>query len=164
MNATEIKTNHTKYNLQSWSKQKGLNPIAVEKGEGIYFWDYDGSRYTDMSSQLVNLNVGFGCRPIIDAIKEQAEKFCFVGPSYACESRSKLAEMVVDLMPDNIAKVFFTNGGADANENAIKMARMYTGRKRCSPATEATMAPHSALATSPASREGIRWSLVSPAS
>ena len=55
MNATEIKTNHTKYNLQSWSKQKGLNPIAVEKGEGIYFWDYDGSRYTDMSSQLVNL-------------------------------------------------------------------------------------------------------------
>ena len=61
MNATEIKTNHTKYNLQSWSKQKGLNPIAVEKGEGIYFWDYDGSRYTDMSSQLVNLNVGFGC-------------------------------------------------------------------------------------------------------
>ena len=130
MNATEIKTNHTKYNLQSWSKQKGLNPIAVEKGEGIYFWDYDGSRYTDMSSQLVNLNVGFGCRPIIDAIKEQAEKFCFVGPSYACESRSKLAEMVVDLMPDNIAKVFFTNGGADANENAIKMARMYTGRKK----------------------------------
>ena len=60
MNATEIKTNHTKYNLQSWSKQKGLNPIAVEKGEGIYFWDYDGSRYTDMSSQLVNLNVGYG--------------------------------------------------------------------------------------------------------
>ena len=70
MNATEIKTNHTKYNLQSWSKQKGLNPIAVEKGEGIYFWDYDGSRYTDMSSQLVNLNVGFGCRPIIDAMRD----------------------------------------------------------------------------------------------
>ena len=114
MNATEIKTNHTKYNLQSWSKQGGLNPIPVERGEGIYFWDYDGNRYTDMSSQLVNLNVGFGCRPIIDAIKEQAEKFCFVGPSYACESRSKLAEMVVGLMPDNIAKVFFTNGGADA--------------------------------------------------
>lgn len=89
MNATEIKTNHTKYNLQSWSRQKGLNPIAVEKGEGIYFWDYDGTRYTDMSSQLVNLNVGFGCRPIIDAIKEQAEKFCFVGPSYCAREPFK---------------------------------------------------------------------------
>ena len=68
MNATEIKTNHTKYNLQSWSKQKGLNPIAVEKGEGIYFWDYDGSRYTDMSSQLVNLNVAvsFPCSSMVE--------------------------------------------------------------------------------------------------
>ena len=130
MKKTEIVENHTKYNLQSWSKQKGLNPIAVEKGDGIYFWDYDGVRYTDMSSQLVNLNVGFNCRPIIDAIKDQAEKFCFVGPSYACESRSKLAEMVIDLMPDNMGKVFFTNGGADANENAIKIARLYTGRKK----------------------------------
>ena len=127
MNATEIKTNHTKYNLQSWSKQKGLNPIAVEKGEGIYFWDYDGSRYTDMSSQLVNLNVGFGCRPIIDAIKEQAEKFCFVGPSYACESRSKLAEMVVDLMPDNIAKVFFTNGKRKRHQDGENVHRKEKG-------------------------------------
>ena len=130
MKATEIKTNHTRYNLQSWSKQKGLNPIAVEKGEGIYFWDYDGRRYTDMSSQLVNLNVGFGCRPIIDAIKQQAEKFCFVGPSYAAESRSALAEKIIKLMPDTFGKVFFTNGGADANENAIKIARLYTGRKK----------------------------------
>ncbi len=130
MKTAEIIENHSKYNLQSWSKQKGLHPIAVEKGDGIYFWDYDGNRYTDMSSQLVNLNVGFNCRPIIDAIKDQAEKFCFVGPGYACESRSRLAEMVVELMPDNMGKVFFTNGGADANENAIKIARMYTGRKK----------------------------------
>ena len=126
----QIKENHTKFNLQSWSKQEGIDPIAVKSGDGIYFTDYDGKTYTDMSSQLVNLNVGFGCRPIIDAIKEQAEKFCFVGPSYACESRSELAEMIIKLMPDNMAKVFFTNGGADANENAIKMARMYTGRKK----------------------------------
>lgn len=126
----EIKAKSIKYNLQSWSKQKSLNPIAVEKSDGIYYWDYDGKRYSDMSSQLVNLNLGHGNREIVEAIKEQAEKFCFMGPSFAVESRAKLAEMIVNLMPDNIAKVFFTNAGADANENAIKMARMYTGRKK----------------------------------
>ena len=94
-------------------------------------WDYDGKRYTDMSSQLVNLNVGFGNRKIIDAIKAQAEKICYVAPSYASEPRGKLARMILDLMPDNmLGKVFFANAGADANENAIKIARMYTGRKK----------------------------------
>lgn len=130
MNKEEIKNLSINYNLQSWSKQKGLNPIPVEKGEGIYFWDFDGSRYSDMSSQLVNLNVGHGNRQIIDAIKEQAEKYCYISPSYASEPRAKLAKMVIDLMPDNMGKVFFTNGGADANENAIKMARMFTGRNK----------------------------------
>lgn len=116
--------------LQSWSKQKGLHPIAIERAEGIYMWDYDGKRYTDMSSQLVNLNVGFGNRKIIDAIKEQAEKICYVAPSYASEPRAKLAGMILELMPDNMGKVFFANAGADANENAIKIARMYTGRNK----------------------------------
>ena len=92
--------------------------------------DFDGNRYTDMSSQLVNLNVGHGCRPIIDAIKEQAEKYCYLGPSYGAEPRGELAKMIIDLMPDNMGKVFFTNGGADANENAVKIARMYTGRQK----------------------------------
>ena len=130
MTTEEIKEMSTGYCLQSWSKQKGLNPIVVEKGEGIYFWDKDGNRYTDMSSQLVNLNLGFGNKDIVEAIKEQAEKYCFVGPSYGSEPRAILAKMIIDLMPDNMAKVFFTNGGADANENAIKMARMYTGRNK----------------------------------
>ncbi|MDF2985358.1 MAG: aminotransferase class-III [Eubacterium sp.] len=130
MNKEEIKSLSINYNLQSWSKQKGLNPIPVEKGEGIYFWDLDGNRYSDMSSQLVNLNVGHGNRKIIDAIKEQAEKYCYISPSYASEPRAKLAKMIIDLMPDNMGKVFFTNGGADANENAVKMARMFTGRNK----------------------------------
>ena len=128
--ADKIKEYHKKYNLQSWSKQKDINPIPIEKAEGIYMWDFDGNRYTDMSSQLVNLNVGHGCRPIIDAIKEQAEKYCYLGPSYGAEPRGELAKMIIDLMPDNMGKVFFTNGGADANENAVKIARMYTGRKK----------------------------------
>lgn len=128
--ADKIKEYHKKYNLQSWSKQKDINPIPIEKAEGIYMWDFDGNRYTDMSSQLVNLNVGHGCCPIIDAIKEQAEKYCYLGPSYGAEPRGELAKMIIDLMPDNMGKVFFTNGGADANENAVKIARMYTGRQK----------------------------------
>lgn len=130
MNGNEIKEMQVNYNLQSWSKQRGINPIPIEKADGIYMWDFDGNRYSDMSSQLVNLNVGHNCRPIIEAIKEQAEKYCYLSPSYGSEPRAKLAKMVVDLMPDNMGKVFFTNGGADANENAIKIARMYTGRNK----------------------------------
>ena len=130
MNGQEIKEMQCRYNLQSWSKQRGINPIPIEKADGIYMWDFDGNRYSDMSSQLVNLNVGHNCRPIIEAIKEQAEKYCYVSPSYGSEPRAKLAKMVVDLMPDKMGKVFFTNGGADANENAIKIARMFTGRNK----------------------------------
>lgn len=130
MNGKEVVEKHLTYNMQSWSKQKGLNPVAIEKADGIYMWDYDGNRYTDMSSQLVNMNVGFGNKEINNAIKEQVDKFCFVAPSYAAESRSTLAQMIIELMPDNMGKVFFTNAGADANENAVKIARMFTGRNK----------------------------------
>lgn len=130
MTANEIKETSKKYVLQSWSKQGQLNPIPVEKAEGIYFYDYDGNRYTDMSSQLVNLNLGFGNEDIAEAIKEQVDKYCFIGPSYAAESRAVLAKKIVDLLPEEFGKVFFTNAGADANENAIKIARMFTGRKK----------------------------------
>ena len=130
MKSNEIKYNQTTYCLQSWSKQKGLNPLPIEKAEGIYMYDFDGNRYADMSSQLVNLNVGHGNRKIIDAIKEQAEKYCYLSPSYGIEPRGELAKMIIELMPDNMGKVFFTNGGADANENAVKMARMFTGRQK----------------------------------
>ncbi len=130
MKSEEIKEMSKKYNLQSWSKQGGLNPIPIEKAEGIYMWDYEGNRYTDMSSQLVNMNVGFGNKEIAEAIKNQVDKYCYIAPSYANESRALLAKMIVDIMPDNMAKVFFTNGGADANENAIKMAKQVTGRNK----------------------------------
>lgn len=130
MNAQEIRENSKKYVLQSWSKQKDLNPIVVERAEGIYMYDENGTRYTDMSSQLVNLNVGFGNKAIGEAIKAQVDKYCFVGPSYAAESRATLAKMIIDLLPDNFGKVFFTNAGADANENAVKIARMFTGRNK----------------------------------
>ncbi len=130
MTGEEIKSTLTSYNLQSWSKQRGLNPIPVVKGEGIYFWDDQGNRYTDMSSQLVNMNLGFGNKAIGDAIKKQVDQYCFISPSYGAESRAKLAKKIIELMPDNMGKVFFTNAGADANENAVKMARMFTGKNK----------------------------------
>ena len=123
-----IKHKHLTYNMQSWTKQKGLNPIVVEKTEGIYMWDYDGKRYADMSAQLVNMNLGHNNKVINDAIKAQVDKYAFVAPMYASESRSELAEKLVGLLPDNFGKVFFTNAGAEANENAMKIAKMYTGR------------------------------------
>lgn len=130
MTGEEIRSTLKKYNLQSWSKQKNIAPIPVQRADGIYFWDYDGNRYSDMSSQLVNMNLGFGNKTIGEAIKAQVDRYCFIGPSYGAESRAELAKKIIDLMPDNMEKVFFTNAGADANENAVKIARIYTGRNK----------------------------------
>jgi taurine--2-oxoglutarate transaminase len=99
-------------------------------GEGVYFWDGDGKRYYDMSSQLVNLNIGHGNMKVIKAIQEQAQRLAYSAPSFAVDVRSQLAKMIVELAPDNMGKVFFTLGGADANENAIKIAKMVTGRHK----------------------------------
>ena len=94
-----------------------------------HMWDYDGKRYTDMSSQLVNLNVGFGNRKIIDAIGSGGENM-LRRPVLRERAERKARQNDSDLMPDNMGKVFFANAGADANENAIKIARMYTGRNK----------------------------------
>jgi len=130
MNGEEIKSTLKEFNLQSWSKQRNINPIPMEKADGIYFWDYDGNRYSDMSSQLVNMNLGFGNKAIGQAIKDQVDQYCYMGPSYGVEKRAELAKKIISLMPDNMQKVFFTNAGAEANENAVKMARMFTGRNK----------------------------------
>ncbi|AND84514.1 aminotransferase class III-fold pyridoxal phosphate-dependent enzyme [Clostridium tyrobutyricum] len=128
LTADTIKKYDRKYNLHSWSAQKKIDPLVITKAEGIYFWDSTGKKYFDMSSQLVNLNIGHGNRKVIEAIKEQADKMPFMGPGYAVDVRAKLAERVIEKAPDNMDKVFFTLGGADANENAIKIAKMYTGK------------------------------------
>lgn len=128
--ASEISKTSKKYNLHSWSAQGGLEPKVMTKAEGIYYYDGEGNKVYDMSSQLVNLNVGYGNKKIIKAIQDQAEKLTFAGPSFALDVRSALAKRVVELAPDNMGKVFFTLGGADANENAIKIAKMFTGRNK----------------------------------
>lgn len=118
-----------KYNQHPWLTGN-VNPIAIEKAEGIYFWDYDGKKYYDMSSQLVNLNLGYGNKKIIDAIKEQAEKLPYVAPAHAVAPKSELAAKLIEIAPKNMRKVFFTCGGSDANEAAINMARTVTGRSK----------------------------------
>lgn len=117
------------YNQHPWLSGT-VNAIPVERAEGIYFWDYDGKRYYDMSSQLANVNLGYGNRAIIDAIKEQVEILPYIAPAYASGPRSELAKLLVDLAPDNMAKVFFSCGGSDANEAAIYAARTFTGKSK----------------------------------
>lgn len=121
-----IKEMDKKYNLHSWSAQNKIDPIVMTKAEGIYFWDEDNKKYYDMSSQLVNANLGHGNQAIIAAIKEQASKLPFAGPAFAIDVRAEAAKAVVEASGIEGAKVFFTNAGAEANENAIKMARLYT--------------------------------------
>jgi taurine---2-oxoglutarate transaminase len=119
-----------RYVLHSWSVQDALQPIPVAGAEGRHFWDYDGKRYLDFASQLVNVSIGHQHPRVIAAIKEQAEKLCTIGPPMATEARSTLARMLAEVMPGDLQMSFFTNGGAEANENAIKLARWYTGRHK----------------------------------
>jgi taurine--2-oxoglutarate transaminase len=126
----QVKADAKRYVLHSWSVQDALDPIAVAGAEGRYFWDYDGNRYLDFASQLVNVSIGHQHPKLVAAIKEQADKLCTIGPPMATEPRSKLARLLAEVTPGDISMAFFTNGGAEANENAIKLARWYTGRHK----------------------------------
>jgi taurine---2-oxoglutarate transaminase len=119
-----------RYVLHSWSVQNALDPIPVAGGEGRHFWDFDGNRYLDFASQLVNVSIGHQHPKVVAAIKEQADKLCTIGPPMATEPRSTLARMLAEVTPGDLEMSFFTNGGAEANENAIKLARWYTGRHK----------------------------------
>jgi taurine--2-oxoglutarate transaminase len=116
--------------FHSWSAQGSLNPLPVAGAEGCYFWDYDGKRYLDFSSQLVNTNIGHQHPKVTAAIAAQAQKLTTIAPQHASEARGEAATRLAALAPDGMEKVFFTNGGADANENAIRMARLHTGRAK----------------------------------
>jgi len=118
------------YVLHSWSVQNAINPLPVAGAEGRYFWDYDGKRYLDFASQLVNVSIGHQHPKIVAAIKEQADKLCTIGPPMATEPRSTLARLLAEVTPGDLSMAFFTNGGAEANENAIKLARWATGRHK----------------------------------
>ena len=119
-----------KYVFHSWSAQGQISPLPVAGGKGSYFWDFDGKKYLDFSCQLVFTNIGFQHPKVIDAIKKQADVLATVAPQVANDVRGEAAKRIVGLAGSKFAKVFFTNGGADGIENAIRMARLFTGRHK----------------------------------
>ncbi|MGI5529006.1 aspartate aminotransferase family protein [Streptomyces syringium] len=116
--------------FHSWSAQGLIDPPAVAGAEGAYFWDYDGNRYLDFSSQLVNTNIGHQHPKVVAAVQEQAGRLCTIAPGFAVDVRSEAARLVAGRTPGDLDKIFFTNGGAEAVENAVRMARLHTGRPK----------------------------------
>ena len=118
------------YVFHSWSAQAALDPMVIAGGSGTVVWDHDGNEFLDFSSQLVNVNIGHQHPAVRDAIKAQADVLTTVAPAHANLARGEAARRILDRAGSGFGKVFFTNGGADANENAIRMARLYTGRDK----------------------------------
>src|SRR5688572_10707483 len=116
--------------FHSWSAQRALAPAVVAGGEGSWFWTEDGTRYLDFSSQLVNLNLGHQHPRVVAAIQEQAATLCTVAPSFANPARGEAARLIAEIAPGDLSHVFFTNGGTEANEHAVRMARLATGRHK----------------------------------
>ncbi len=130
LTSEEVVALNKQYTLFSWSAQNKINPIAMDHGEGIYFWDADGKRYIDFNSQLMSVNIGHGDKRVADAIAAQAHQLAFAAPQFATEVRGRLGELLATLTPGNLDTFFFTLGGAEANENALRMARITTGRQK----------------------------------
>ncbi len=116
--------------FHSWSAQGLIDPLPIARAEGSRFWDYDGRGYLDFASQLVNVNIGYNHPRLVAAIQEQAARLTTVAPGYAVDVRSEAARLIAGKAPDGLDMVFFTNGGAEANENALRMARLHTGRHK----------------------------------
>ncbi len=117
--------------LYEWTAQKAMQPMVIDRAKGIYFWDTDGKRYMDFNSQLMCVNIGHGDERVINAVKAQMDSLCYVAPTAATTPiRAELGRLLKEITPGNLSKAFFTNGGAEANENAVKIARMVTGRHK----------------------------------
>jgi taurine---2-oxoglutarate transaminase len=130
MTGQEILDQSRETTLFEWSAQNAVRPIPVAHARGIYFWDADGKRYMDFNSQLMCVNIGHGDQRVIAAIKAQMDEVCYVIPSMTTPARAELGRLLQEITPGNLSKAFFTNGGAEANENAIKIARLVTGRQK----------------------------------
>src|SRR5436189_2083567 len=124
----EIIRDNMDYTLFSWSKQKGIAPIAVKYAKGVYLYDYDDKRYIDFSSGLMNVNIGHGDQRVTDAVIKQMQEVSYVTPGCVTKVRGDLGKKLAEIAPGKITKTLFTTDGAETIENAIKLARLYTGR------------------------------------
>ena len=127
---SEILPLSLEHSFWTWSAQGKVAPIPVKSAKGVYFWDVDGKRYLDFNSMVMCVNIGHGDERVINAIIEQARELPFAGPPMATKPRAKLGKLLSEITPGNLDRFLFTLGGADANENAIKLARAYTGRHK----------------------------------
>src|SRR5664280_2556265 len=130
MSSQEIVRLSRAHTLFSWSVQGAVDPIAIDRAEGVYLYTPEGRRILDFNSQLMSVNIGHGDRRVVDAITAQAMKLQYVQPAFATEIRARLGAKLAEILPGDLNKVFFTLGGAEAIENAIKLARHYTGRTK----------------------------------
>ena len=130
MSGKEIVDLSRKHTLYEWSAQSKVDPIPVASAKGIYFYTPEGKRFIDFNSQLMSVNIGHGDPRVIQAIAEQASTLAYANPFMATEVRARLGAKLAEITPGDIDTFFFTNGGADANENAIKIARFFTGRHK----------------------------------
>src|ERR1700694_3154985 len=130
MTGEEIVELCRRHTLFEWSAQSAVDPIPVAHAKGIYFWTPEGKRFIDFNSQLMCVNIGHGDERVIRAINEQAATLAYANPFMATEVRARLGAKLAEITPGDIDTFFFTNGGAEANENAIKLARFFTGRHK----------------------------------
>ncbi len=118
------------HNFWTWSAQSRVSPIPIKRAKGVYFWDVNGKRYLDFNSMVMCVNIGHGDERVINAMIDQAHELAFAGPPMATRPRAALGQLLAEITPGNLDRFLFTLGGADANENAIKLARAYTGRHK----------------------------------
>src|SRR5687767_15839305 len=130
MTGNEIVELSKRHTLQEWSAQQGVDPIPVAGAKGVYFWTPEGKRFIDFNSQLMCVNIGHGDPRVVKAIQDQAAVLPYANPFMATEPRARLAAKLAELTPGDLDVFFFTNGGAEANENAFKIARAVTGRQK----------------------------------
>src|SRR5256885_10553689 len=128
MTGDEIVALARRHTLYEWAAQSKVDPIPVARSKGVYFWTPEGKRFLDFNSQLMCVNIGHGDERVVRAIQEQAAQLAYANPFMATEPRARLGQKLAEPCPGDIDVFFFTNGGAEANENAIKLARMTTGR------------------------------------
>src|SRR5437763_8767907 len=130
MSGQEIVDLTKKHTIFEWSAQSKVDPIPVAKAKGIHFWTPEGKRFIDFNSQLMSVNIGHGDERVIQAIYDQAQTLAYANPFMATEPRARLGAKLAEITPGDIDTFFFTNGGAEATENAIKLARFFTGRHK----------------------------------